>query len=39
MRLNKPEGIDFSGGKLTVKYMDGSDTSSEVFAVGELSLD
>lgn len=39
MRLNKPEGVDFSGGKLTVKYVDGSDTSSEVFAVGELSLD
>jgi hypothetical protein len=39
MRLNKPEGVDFSGGKLIVKYVDGSDTSSEVFAVGELSLD
>lgn len=39
MRLNKPEGVDFSSGKLIISYIDGSDTSKEVFAVGELSLD
>ncbi|HPE34351.1 MAG TPA: hypothetical protein PLI65_06085 [Bacteroidales bacterium] len=38
MQLQKPEGVDYSSGKLTVRYVDGSDTSSEVFATGELIL-
>jgi len=38
MQLSKPEGVDYTSGKLLVRYVDGSDTSSEVFATGELIL-
>jgi hypothetical protein len=38
MNLRNPDGVDFSTGKLIVRYIDGSDTSSEVFAEKELLL-
>ena len=38
MQLTKPEGVDYSSGKLLIRYIDGSDTSSETFATGELIL-
>lgn len=38
MNLRTPEGVDFSTGKLVVRYIDGSDTSDAVFAETELIL-
>lgn len=38
MNLRTPEGVDFSTGKLVVRYIDGSDTSDAVFAESELIL-
>jgi hypothetical protein len=38
MNLRAPEGVDFSTGKLVVRYIDGSDTSDAVFAETELIL-
>jgi hypothetical protein len=38
MNLRNPEGVDFNTGKLIVRYVDGSDTSSEVFTETELLL-
>lgn len=38
MRLNKPAEVNYKTGKLIVRYVDGNDTSSEVFATAELHL-
>ncbi len=38
MNLRKPEGVNFNEGKLLVRYIDGSDTSTEVFTEAELLL-
>ena len=38
LQLRPPEGVNLSSGKLTVRYISGSEASPEVFATSELSL-